>query len=159
MVMASSLQSFPIADSFHITLFGEPIHPILSLICHSFGDDDANIDSKASLGFLRKMMQFGHLFDIPAYLAKAIRFQLQNFPTTSYFRYYSMLLFLFVYNHVDQFECLGLSLVASNKLRKSVFNLDIAARKRQEPKGYYILLHGHCLQNHSWCLPSHISPS
>lgn len=137
MVLAPGLQCLPIAEKFPITLFVETIQHILSVIGHLFGNDDANIASKSSLGFLRKMMQPAHLFDILAYLAEAIRFQLHHFPTTSCFRYYSLLFLLFVYTHVDEFKCPSLSLVASNKQRKFVFDWNVDARKRQELEGYH----------------------
>jgi len=94
------------------------------------------MDTKSSLGFLRDMMQQAHLFDIPSYLIGSIRFQMRHFPTTSYFRYYSMLFYLFMYTHVDVFECLGLSLMAPNKQRKFDFDFDVAIRKRLDTDGY-----------------------
>jgi len=136
MVLALGLQALPIGDSFPITMFFEPIQPILSLIFHLLGDDDTCIANKATLGILRKMMQPGHLFDILAYLSEPIRFPLHHFSTTSYFRYYSLLFYLFVYTYVDEFECLGLSLVDGKKQRKYVFDWYIVIRKMTNVDGY-----------------------
>ena len=68
MVLAPGLQPLPIAKNFPVTLFAKPIQPIMSLIYHFFGYDDANIYIKAALGLLRKMMQTTHLFYIPTFL-------------------------------------------------------------------------------------------
>lgn len=135
-ILAPGVQSLPVADIFPITLFTKSIQPIISLISHILGDDDVNIANKATLGFLRKMMQPGHLFDILAYLSEARRFQLHHFPTTSYLRYYSLLFYLFVYTHVDEFECLGINLMACDKKRKFGFDSEIVVRKRPDFDGY-----------------------
>lgn len=156
MVLALGLQSLLIVDSFPITLFAEPIQPIKSLVTHIFVDDDAIIATKEYLGFQRKMLQPRHFFDISTYLTRAIILQVWNLPTTSYFTYYSLFFILFLYTHVDDFVFLGLSLVASKKQGKFVFDWYISIRKRLEVDGYsqfissyitifYKIIHGYSL--------------
>lgn len=121
MVLVSSLEVLCIADNFPITIFVEPIQPIFSPISHLLGDDDASTANNSTLGFLRQIMEPSHSFDILTYLDESIRFQLHHFSTTSYFRYNSMFLYLFVYTHVDDFECLGLNSLDGNKKRTFIF--------------------------------------
>lgn len=81
-------------------------------------------------------MQLGHVFDIPSFLVESIKFQLHHFSTTSFFIYYSLMFYLFLYTHVDEFEFLGINLMDSNKQTKYVFGWDVFVRWKQNNEGY-----------------------
>lgn len=74
MILAPSHHSLHVTDIFQISTLIEAIQLILNVISHLFGEDDANVATKATEGFLRDMMQLDHLFDIPSFLAKFIKF-------------------------------------------------------------------------------------
>ena len=57
------------------------------------------------------MSQTGVVLDIPGYLASTIQTQFQELSETGRFHYCSMVFYLFLYQHSDKFEGLGLDKV------------------------------------------------
>lgn len=135
MILAPGHQTLPIVDSFLVPMFTKVMQTILTLITLLFGEDDTTNITKAAIRFLGVMMQPCHVFDIPSFLAKSIKFQLHHFPITTYFLYYSILLYMFIYTHKDEFEYLGRNLMDSCKQRKYVFDKDVV-RKKPNNEGY-----------------------
>lgn len=87
MILALGLEALHVAESFPVTLYAKLVQPILSIIIHLLGEEDATIANKATLGFLKQILQPEYVLNIPPYLSKAIRFQMHHFSTTSYFKY------------------------------------------------------------------------
>jgi len=76
-------------------------------------------------------MNYNTIFDIPSSLFEAIEFQFGHFfNLNSYFWYYSLLIYLFLYIHVGEFYYLGLNIVDSNKEIKYVVDWDISLKKK-----------------------------
>lgn len=121
-IFASCVKSLPSNDSFPITLFKQPIWPILFTIACLFGEGISHMTNKAILGCLHKMKWSSCLLDIPLYLSIAICFQLHYFPATPHFHYYFLLFYLLMYTHVEEFECLGLNVIPPNKQWNSIFD-------------------------------------
>ena len=67
--------------------------------------------SRACVSFLWLMSQTGVVLDIPGFLASTIQTQFQELLETSHFRFCSMVFYLFLYQHADKFEGLGLDKV------------------------------------------------
>lgn len=97
------------------------------------------------------MMKLDIILGIPSFLAKVIKFQCNQYYLASYFKYYSIFVYLFLYTHLEEFNYLGLSTIHSNKQRKFLFDWDNSVKKKPNNEGVFTLyLHfnGHCLQNY-----------
>lgn len=70
---------------------------ILWLLCE---DETTNV-SKAVIGLLHKMMNPYIILDIPSFLDEAIKFQSNKLYLASYFKYYSIVVYMFLYTHVE----------------------------------------------------------
>ena len=86
------------------------------------GFEDADMVTKAGLGFQWLMMQAEILLDIPTFLASAIKAQFQDMSSFYSFKYCSLVFYLFLFEHVDKFEGVGLNRFSkSNAKPKSIF--------------------------------------
>ena len=87
------------------------------------GLENADRVTKAGLEFLWLMMKPRILLDIPTFLASTIKAQFQDMSSFCSFRYCSLVFYLFMFKHVDNFEGLGLDRFSKrNGEPKSVFD-------------------------------------
>ena len=82
-------------------------------------DDDREID-KAALGMFALMMKPGVVLDIPSFWQEVVNSQLIAFPLTGYFRFLSLVVYLFLYQNFEEFMSVGLNIMDSNKNKQSV---------------------------------------
>ena len=98
-------------DLLPLNLFKEEVEPILALIAGLVGVGRLGETSKVCVFFLWLMSQKGVVLDIPGYLSASIHTQFQELPETSHFHFCSLVFYLFLYQHADRFERLGLDRV------------------------------------------------
>ena len=124
-------------EPFPLSLFGEEVRPILSLIAGLLGVGSPEENSTVCVHFLWLMSQKGVVLDIPRFLATAIRTQFQELPETGQFHFFSMVFYLFLYQHADKFEGLGLDKVyRENSQPRPVFEWNFYVRQLPKGEGY-----------------------
>ena len=78
--------------------------------------------TKTGIAFLWLMMQADIFLDIPSFLASAIKAQFQEISSAGSFKYCSLVFYLFLFEHADRFESLGLNRFSRrNAQPRSVF--------------------------------------
>ena len=110
-IAINQVTSVPSAEPFPVSLFREEVQPILALIAGLLGVGGLGEISRACVYFLQLMSQIGVVLDIPGFLAANIQTQFQELSNTGHFRFSSMVFYLFLYQHADKFEGLGLDRV------------------------------------------------
>ena len=68
------------------------------------------------------MMQPDVVLDIPTFWEHSINSQLLNFSIVKCLKFPSLLIYLFLYVHIDQFMNLGLNKMDVNKEKKTMVN-------------------------------------
>ena len=69
------------------------------------------------------MSQTGVVLDIPGFLASTIQTQFQELLETGFFHFFSMVFYLFLYQHANKFKGLGLDKVYKvNSHPKPIFD-------------------------------------
>ena len=92
-------------------LFKEEVQPILALIAGLLGVDGLGQTSRACVAFLWLMSQPGVVLDIPSFLASTIQTHFQEILEIGHFHFCSIIFYLFLYQHSNKFEGLGLDKV------------------------------------------------
>ena len=89
--------------------------PVLSSIAKILGkENDLNID-KLVLGMFALMMKPGKILDIPYFWQETVNSQLMVFSLTGSFKFPSLIVYLFLYQNVEEFMSLGLNIMDVNK--------------------------------------------
>lgn len=85
-------------------------------------------------------MQPDVVLDILTFWEYAINLQLLNFSIVGYFRFPSLLVYLFLYVHVYQFMDLGLNVIDVNKQKQTMVNwIDLVRSKPNNEHFYYYI--------------------
>lgn len=114
-------------------IFDIEVQPVLSSIAKILGKDDDSTVDKSILGMFSMMMNPGIVLDIPSYWKEAFNSQLMSLSLTDSFRLPSLIVYLFLYQNVEEFMHLGLNIMDMNKKRKSVvFWTDVVRREKNE---------------------------
>lgn len=93
--------------------------------------------SKECIALLWLMTQKGTLLDIPTFLALAIQTQFQELSSTRSFRFCSLVFYLFLFEHADKFESLGLEKLSRTSAQpRTVFEWNISVRQQPNERGY-----------------------
>ena len=77
------------------------------------------------------MMKPGMVLDIPSFWQEIVNSQLMAFPLTGFFRFPSLLVYLFLYQNVEELMSLGLNIVDVNKRKQSVLFWTNMIRKEE----------------------------
>ena len=106
-----------------MSIFKEDVQPILALIAGLLGVQGFGQASKGCIAFLWLMSQPEVILDIPGFLASTIQTQFQELSDTGRFHFFSMVFYLFLFQHADKFEGLGLDKVYKiNSQPRSIFD-------------------------------------
>ena len=114
-------------------IFDAENRPVLSCIAEILGkDNDLTVD-KLVLGMYAMMMKPGTVLDIPYFWQEIVNSQLMRFSLTGSFKFPSLIVYLFLYQNVEEFMSLGLNIMDVNKQKQSViFWTDIIRREGNE---------------------------
>ena len=97
------------------------------------GKEEKNIIDKSVLGLFALMMKPRVVLDIPSYWQEVINTQLLSLSLTRSFKFPSLIIYLFLYQNVEEFLHLGLNIMDINKKRQStVFWTNILREEKNE---------------------------
>ena len=112
---------FPLdLNKFPPSLFTEYMRPILQILAKIMGKEHDVMIDREILGMFALMMKPGVVLEIPTYLENYIYNQFMSLSLTGSFRFPSLVTYLFLYSHVENFTQLGLNIVSVNKNKHSV---------------------------------------
>ena len=104
---------------FSLDIFATDIRPILQVISLLGREDSRQVD-KVVIGVFTKMMKQEVVLDIPAFWVDTINTQFMTLSLTGSFKFPSVVTYLFLYQNVENFANLVLSIVDINKKKQSV---------------------------------------
>ena len=115
------------SDMVPLTAFADGLQPILAFISRLLGLREVNRVSKECIALLWLMSQVGVILDIPTFLASAIRTQFQELSSSGDFHFCSLVPYLFMFDHANNFEALGLEkLSRTNSQPRTVFEWNVS---------------------------------
>jgi len=124
-------------EEFSLEVFDAEYRPILSCIAEILGKYNDQIVDKLVLGMYALMMKPGVVLDIPSFWQEIVNSQLMAFSLTGFFRFPSLIVYLFLYQNVEEFISLGLNIVDVNKQKKSVLFWTDMTRKEGNEAGLF----------------------
>ncbi len=107
-ILAPNSQLPTNSQALSISLFSKTTQPILATLFMFFNEDKTSNFNQVALSFFHIMMNLEIILYIPSFLVEVNKFHFNHFHLVSYFKYYSMLVYLFMYNHVEKFDYIGL---------------------------------------------------
>ena len=124
-------------EEFSLEAFDAEYRPILSCIAEILGKENDQTVDKLVLGMYALMMKPGVVLDIPYFWQEIVNSQLLAFPLTGFFRFPSLLVYLFLYQNVEEFMSLGFNIFDVNKQKKSVLFWTDMTRKEGNEAGLF----------------------
>ena len=130
-------QFIPNSKEFPMEVFDIEVKPVLSCIAKILGKDDNSTVEKSILGMFIMMMKLGLALDIPSYWQEVVKSKLMSLSLTGSFRFPSLIVYLFLYQNVEEFMHLGLNIMDMNKKRQSMIFWTNIVRKEQNEGGLF----------------------
>ena len=109
----------PDNKEFPMEVFDIEVKPVLRCIAKFLGKDDDSTVDKSILGMFAMMMKPGVLLDIQSYWQEAVNSHLMSLSLTGAFMFPSLIVYLFLYQNLEEFMHLGLNIMDMNKMRQS----------------------------------------
>ena len=108
----------PECGEFTMGVFNKDTQPVLSSIAKILGkEDDVTVD-RLVLGMFAMMMKPGTVLDIPSFWQEAVKSQLMSPSLTGSFKFPSLIVYLFLYQNVEEFMQLVLNIMDVNKQKQ-----------------------------------------
>ena len=98
-------------------VFDIEVRSVLRCIAKIFGKDNNSTVDKSILGMVAMMMKPRVVMDIPSYWQEAFNSQLMSLSLTGSFKFPSLVIYLFLYQNVEESMHLGLNIMDMNKKR------------------------------------------
>ena len=129
--------ALPPLEPFLLSLFAEKVRPVLSLTAGLLGLGSPEDISSVCIRFLWLMTQNGITLDIPGFLSFTIRTQFRELAQARKFRFCSLVFYLFLFQHADKFNHLGLDrMYSENSQPRPVFDWNFFVRQLPRGEGY-----------------------
>lgn len=119
-LIPSGKQFYLQSNHFLLNTFVEDVRPILQILTKVLGRDDASVIDKATLGIFSLMMKPKFVLDIPYFWEGVINAKFMNISLIGCFIIPSLITYLFLYAHVENFMHLGLNIMEPNKNKQLV---------------------------------------
>ena len=107
----------PECEEFNMEDFDAENRPVLSSIAKILGKENNVTVDKSVPGIFAMMMKPGMVLDVPSFWQEAFNSQLMSLSLTGSFKFPSLIVYLFLYQNVEEFMQLGLNIMDVIKRR------------------------------------------
>ena len=119
-LMPSGKQFSLESSQFPLNSFVEDIRLIIQILTKILGRDDVLVIDKVTLGIFNLMMKPSVVLDIPDFWEGKINAQFMNLSLIGCFRFPSLITYMFLSSHVENFMNFGLKIMDLNKNNQSI---------------------------------------